>query len=145
MDQRRQRGLHSRLTLPCRQVQDLQILLGCSLWHPGAEQVIGQAEAAGREQVVAVAVVGERARLAHQPVDDVPIDDAVLAPTPQPWQPFQQPPGVPHLDVLGVQPGLDPFPDQPAGHRIDVVADMDGAARIDANPQAPTRFQSLRR
>jgi hypothetical protein len=75
----------------------------------------------------------------------VPVDDAVLAPTPQPGQPFQQPPGVPHLDVLGIQPGLDPFADQSAGHRIDVVADMDGAARIDTHPHAPTRLQSLRR
>jgi hypothetical protein len=74
----------------------------------------------------------------------VPIDDAVLAPTPQSRQSFQQPPGVPHLDVLGIQPGLDPFADQSAGHRIDVVADMDGAARINPHPQAPTRFQPLR-
>jgi hypothetical protein len=75
----------------------------------------------------------------------VPIDDAVLAPTPQPRQAFQQTPGVPHLDVLGVQPGLDPFADQSAGHRIDVVADVDGAARIDTHSQAPARLQPLRR
>jgi hypothetical protein len=145
IDQRRQRCLHSRLALACRQVQDLQILPGRPLRRPGAEQVIGQAEAAGGEQVVAVAVGGERARLAHQPVDDVPVDNAVLAPPPQPRQPFQQSPGVPHFDVFSVKPRLDPFTDQSAGHRVDVVADMDGAARIDPHTHAPTRLQSLRR
>jgi hypothetical protein len=52
---------------------------------------------------------------------------------------------VPHLDVLGVQPRLDPFTDQPTGYRVGVVSDVDRAARVDPHRQPPTRFQAVRR
>ena len=59
-------------------------------WPPAAarftQHVVGHAEAAGGEQVLPVAVVGERSRLAHQPVDDVPVVDPVLAASTQPRQ-----------------------------------------------------------
>ena len=66
----------------------------CSL-----QRVVGHAEPAGGEQVLAVAVVLERAGLAHQPVDDVPVVDPMLAPAPQPRQSLRPAAGVPDLEV----------------------------------------------
>jgi hypothetical protein len=106
------------------------------------EQVVGQAEAAGGEQVGPVAVVGERPRLADQPVDHVPVLHPVLAPAPQPRQRLHQPLGVPHLDPLGVHPRLDPLADQPAGHRVGVALDVDRAARVHPHRPPLARLQT---
>jgi hypothetical protein len=60
----------------------------------------------------------------------MPVGDPVLAPAAQPRQALDQALGVPDLDVVDVQARLDPLPDQPAGHRVRVAADVDGAAAI---------------
>ena len=133
------------LAFPGRQVQDLHVLLGGTPRLLGPQRVIRQAKATAGEQVVAVAVVREGARLAHQPVDDVPIVNAVLAAAPQARQPFHQPLGVPDLDVVGVQTGLDPFPNESAGHRVGVALHVDSAAAIDPHPHALAGFQTTRR
>lgn len=126
-------------------MQDAEILLGRPLRPLGDQPVVSQAEATGGEQVLAVAVVGEGAWLAHQPVDDVPVFDAMLAPAPQPRQPLDPPLRIPDLDMVGVQAGLDPFADQPAGHRIGVAGDVDGAARIHSHMNALTCVHTLAR
>jgi hypothetical protein len=143
LEQLLQNALDPRFALPGRQVQDAQVLLGRPLRLLLDQPVIHQPKATRREQVVAVAVVGERPRLAHQPVDDVPVLDAMLAPTAQPGQAFDQALGIPDLEVLRVQPGLDPFADQPAGHRVGVAADVDGAATIHAHVQALAGVEAL--
>lgn len=111
-----------------------------------AEHVVGDAERGRGEQVVPVPVRGERARLADEPVDHVPVVDPVLAPPTQPRHPLHQLLRVPHLHVLGVQPHLDPLADQPTRHRVRVPLDVDRAARIhlDLDPARglePTRRQ----
>jgi hypothetical protein len=126
-------------------VQDLQILLGRTLRLLGQQPVIGQPEAARREQIVAVAIVGEGARLAHQPVDDVPVRDAMLAAAAQTRQAFHLLLGVPHLEVIGVDADLDPFADQPAGDRVGVAADVDRAAAIHTHRHAFAGVETLRR
>ncbi len=140
-----QHRLDAGLALPGRQVQDVHILLDRTLRLLLGQTVVGQAEAARREQLVAVAVAGERPGLAHQPVDDVPVSDPVLAPATQARQVLDQVLGVPDLDVVGVQPGLHPFPDQPAGHRIGVAADVDGAAAIHPHREALAGVEALPR
>jgi hypothetical protein len=75
----------------------------------------------------------------------VPVLDPVLAPAPQPRQFLHPPPGVPDLDPLGVQPGLDPLTDQPAGHRVGVALDEDGAAAVHPHPPPLARLQPPRR
>lgn len=140
-----QHRLDSGLALPRRQVQDTQVLLDRT---PGVlldQPVVGQAEAAGREQLVAVAIAGERPRLAHQPVDDVTVGDPVLAPAAQARQTLDQALGVPHLDVVGEKPRLDPLADQPAGHRVGVAADVDGAAAVHPHPDALVGAEALSR
>jgi hypothetical protein len=122
-------------------VQDAHIFLG----RPGRltlhEQVVGHAEATGGEQVRAVTIVGERARLAHQPVDDMPVVDPMLAASAQPGQFFHAPLGVPDLDPLGVEAGLDPLTDQPSRHRVHVPLHPDGAACLHPRPQPLACFQ----
>jgi len=137
--------LDAALALARRQVQDLQIFLGRTLRLLRLQPVVGQPEAARREQVVAVAVVGEGARLAHQPVDDVPVVDAMLAPAAQARQTFHLLLGVPHLDVVGMDAGLDPFTDQTARHRVGVADDVDGAAVIHPHRHALAGVEPLRR
>jgi hypothetical protein len=140
-----QHRLDPGLALPRRQVQDAQVLPGRSPRLLLDQPVVGQAEAARREQLVAVAVAGERPWLAHQPVDDVPVGDPVLAPAAQPWQTLDQALGVPDLDVVGVQAGLHPLPDQPAGHRVGVAADVDGAPGIHPHLDALAGVEALPR
>jgi hypothetical protein len=126
-------------------VQDLQILLGRTLRLLRQQPVIGQTEAARREQVVAVAVVGKGARLAHQPVDDVPVLDAMLAAATQTRQAFHLLLGVPNVEVVGVDARLDPFADQPAGDRVRVAADVDRAAALHTNRHTLTGVEPLGR
>lgn len=145
VEQAGQRRLHPHLALLCRQLQDPQVLLGRPLRPPLQEQVVGHAEAAGGEQVGPVAVVGERPRLAEEPVDDVAVRDAVLAPSPQPGQILHPLLGVEDLDPLGVQAGLDPLTDQPAGHRVDVALHPDGTARLHPHLQPLARLQTMPR
>jgi hypothetical protein len=75
----------------------------------------------------------------------VPVVDAVLAPPPQPGQLLHPPLGVPDLQPLGVQAGLDPLADQATGDRVDVALYPDGAARLHAHPQPLARLQAARR
>ena len=91
-------------------MQDPQILAaGRRRAVLGTEDVVGHAKAGRRKQVVAIAVVGEGPGLAHQPVDDVAILDAMPALAAQAWNAFQMALGVIHVQVLGVEPHLYGF------------------------------------
>jgi len=100
--------------------------------------------AAGK-QLVPVAIIGEGPRLADQPVDDVPVIDALLATATQARHLVSQLLGIPHLNHLGVQARLHLLADQPAGHRVDVALHFDDAARFHAHPQPLARLQSMTR
>ena len=63
----------------------------------------------------------ERARLTHQPVDDVPIIDAMFMPTVQTRQTLHATLAVPHFQVLGVNPDIDTLAAKPAVHRVKVA------------------------
>jgi hypothetical protein len=104
--------------------------------------VVGHAEAAAGKQIRLVAIVGEGPRLADQPVDDVPVVDAMFA-TPTQSQQFLDPLlGIPNLNTLGVLACLDPFADQPTGDRVNVALHPDGAARVHPHLQPLARFQT---
>jgi hypothetical protein len=140
-----QRRLDSRLALACRQMQNPQVFLVRPRRLLLAQHVVGHAEVAAGKQIRTVAIVGECPGLADQPVDDVPIVDAMLATSTQAWQLLDQLLGVPHFDALGVQTGVHPFADQPAGHRVDVGLHFDDAAGFHAHTQPLARLQSLTR
>jgi hypothetical protein len=97
-----QHGLNTCLTLPRCQMQNPQVLLGRPRRLSLVQHVVGHAEVAARKKILAVAIVGERPGLAHQPVDDVPVVDAMLAAATQPPKLLAQTLGVPHLYTLGV-------------------------------------------
>jgi hypothetical protein len=113
--------------------------------HPRVQHVVGDAERRRREQVLAVAVRRERARLTDQPVDHVTVSDPVLAAATQPRHALHHPLRVPHLHVLGVQAHLDPLADRPARHRVRVPTHVDRAPRIDSHLRATRRLEATRR
>ncbi len=127
----------------CRVLQQRQILLGGTAFvELSSEAVVGQSEACGREQVVAVSVVGEGSRLPHQRIDHVPVMHRVLVPTHQPRQRVGELVGVPDLDAVGVEPGFHPFADQAAVYRVGTAVNVDQAPRIDPAPHLATTVQT---
>jgi hypothetical protein len=89
--------------LACGEVQDAQILPVCFRRALLDQGVVGHAEMARRKEFLPVTVLGEGARLAHQPVDHMPVVDALPVPPPQPRQMLNQLLRVPHFQVLHVE------------------------------------------
>jgi hypothetical protein len=110
----------------------------------GVQDIVGHAKDARRKEVLAVAVLGEGPGLAHQPVNHVPIVDAMLVPATQARLPLDQLLGIPDFHVFGIQPRLDLFADQPARHRVAVPLHMDHAALVHATTAALARLQAPR-
>jgi hypothetical protein len=123
-------------------VQQPHIFLGRTLGPLLQQGVVGHAEAAARKQIRLITVVGEGPWLADQPVDDVPVIDAMLATPTQSRQFFNPFLGIPNLNQLGIQACFDPFADQAAGHRVDVALHMNGAAGVYTHFQPLARLQT---
>lgn len=126
-------------------MQDSHILPGRPLRSLLEQDVVDHAEATAGKEIGLVAIIGERSRLANQPVDDVPVVHPVLTPAPQPRYDLHLLLAVPDLDPLGVQAGLHPLADQSATHRVDIALHADGAARLHPHPQPLACFQAMRR
>jgi hypothetical protein len=141
VDQEPQRLVHAALSLPRGQEEDRQVVLDHAAGPPVLQQVVGHPEPAGGEHRIAVAVLLERPGLAHQPVDDVAVLDAMLAPAPESRQGVQLPGPVPDLECFGPDMNIDPLADQTAGQRVGVAADVDRAARIDPGLEPPGHLQ----
>lgn len=125
-------------------LKDLQILFGTEPFVAAfAEPVISEAEACGREEILAVGVVGEGARLANQRVDHMPVMHRRAVPAHQPRQRVDVLIGVPDLNAVGEEPGLDPLADQPAVHRVGVAVKVNQAAGVDAAPHLQATAQPL--
>jgi hypothetical protein len=92
-----------------------------------------------------VAIVREGPRLTYQPVDHVPVLDAVLAPATQPRQLLHTPLRVPDLELLRAEAHLHPLANQPTRHRVHVALDMDRAAPVHPHRPPPKRLQTPRR
>lgn len=145
VDQHAQRLLDSRFALVRRQVQNLQVFAVRPRRYRLVEQVVGHAEPTAGEQLLAVAIVRQRSRLADQGVDHVPVIDVPLAATAQPRQRGHLLLGVPHFQVFHVNPHLDPLADQSAVHRIGIVLHVNDAAARHGNSQPLARLQPTRR
>jgi hypothetical protein len=137
--------VHQRLALSRRQVQDSQIFPVRLAGPTFMQGVVGHAKPTRREQILAVLVVGEGAGLAHQPVDDVSIVDAMLVVATQTRQSFDALRAVPHLQVLGINPHVDALAHEAAMHRVEVALHAYHAAfrhrhrHVLATLQAPRR------
>jgi hypothetical protein len=114
-------------------LQNLQIFLGARLFITAVAQPIeGEAKPRRREQVLAIDIVGESARLTHQLVDDMSIVNGVLVAADQARPTLHMVIRKPDLDAVGVEPGFDLFADQSTRHRIRVAMDVNQAAGVDA-------------
>jgi hypothetical protein len=121
-------------------MQDLQIVLGATAFiAAGAEAIVSNAEARRGKQIVAVGVIGEGARLAHQRIDDMPIMHGMLIAAHQARQRVHLLVGVPDLNAVGEQPGFNLVTNEPTVHRIGVALNVDQAARINATTHLQAR------
>jgi hypothetical protein len=143
--QRPQRRFHHRLALLRRQVQDAKVLLVRRRRVLAYQGVISDAKYARRKQFLAITVLGKRSRLAHQPVDNVPVVHLVLVAAAQARQTLDQLLRIPHFQVFCVQPHVYLHTDQPARHHVAVPLHVNQAALVHATLQAATRFQTSRR
>jgi hypothetical protein len=145
VEQEPQRLVHAAFSLPRGQEEDRQVVLDHAAGPPVLQQVVSHPEPAGGEHRIAVAVLLERPGLAHQPVDDVAVFDAMLAPASQSRQGVQLPGPVPDVEGLGPDVDIDLFADQSAGQRVGIAADVDRAARIDLGLDPPGHLQPVGR
>jgi hypothetical protein len=143
--QHTQRRFHLSLALVRRQLQDRQVFLVRTGTGPQQQSIVGHAKITRREQGRTIPVVREGARLAHQPVDEVPIVDVVLVTSTQPWQPFHQLLRVPHFQVLHIHTHVHTFADQAARHRVGIPLDVNQAATVHARRHLFACFQPPRR
>jgi hypothetical protein len=125
-------------------VQDRQVFPSRPLRLPLHQNVVGQSKTARWKHLLTIAIVRESARLTHQPIDHVTVFDPMLAASTQTRQRFQLLLGVPHFDPLGKQTSLHTLADQPAGYRVGVAANVDGAAPVHTHAQSLARFQAMR-
>jgi hypothetical protein len=131
VEQEPQGVVHPDLPLAGREEEDFQVILDRAAGPPVGEHVVGDPEPAGGEHRVAVAVLLERPGLADQPVDDVAVLDAVLAPAPEPRQGVDLAGPVPDLECIGSDVNIHKLTDQSTGQRVGVAADVDRAPRVD--------------
>jgi hypothetical protein len=141
VQQRPQRRVDRRFALAGRQVQNLQVFPHRAPRLLFAQRVIRQAKPRGRKQFFAVTIILERARLADQCVDHVPIVYAMFAPAAQPRQRVDALLPIPDFELFREQPHVHLLANQPAVDGVRVLLHMNPTARIDADPQAVITLQ----
>lgn len=134
----RQGSFDELLALGRRQFQDPQILFGGRTLRKSRRQLVeGDAEAGRWEERRPITIIGQRARLSQQPVDEVAVVDLLLAAAHQPRQRLHQPIAQVDLERRLADENLHLLADQSAVNRVDVRADVDqarrGHARLEAN------------
>jgi hypothetical protein len=122
-------------------VEDRQVILDRAAGPPVLQQVIGHPESAGGKHRIAVAVLLERPGLAHQPVDDVAVLDAMSASAPESRQGVDLPGPVPDVEGLGPDVDIDLFADQTTRQRVGVAADVDRAPGIHLGLEPSSHLQ----
>ena len=106
------------------------------------QHIVGQPKATGRKQLFPKAILRQRSRFPHQPIDHVPIIDPLFATATQTRQLLQALLPVPHLQVLRINTHLDRLANQSAVHRIHVVLHPDQTAAADRDAQTLAAFQT---
>lgn len=108
-----------------------------------AQPIVGLTKTAVGEQILTVAIILKRPRLAHQLIDDVPVVDRMLVTTHQTRQRVHTASGVPDFHTIGVQSGLHFFADQAAVDRVGVAVNVNHASRPHGDRQTQAAVQSL--
>ena len=145
VEQEPQRLVHAAFSFLRGQEEDCQVVLDHAARPPVLQEVVSHPEPAGGEHRVAVAVLLERPGLAHQPVDDVAVLDAMLASASESRQGVELSGPVPDLENFGPDMNIHLFADQTAGQRIGVAADMDRAPGIDPGLEPASHLQPASR
>jgi hypothetical protein len=145
VEQEPQRFVHAAFSFPRGQVEDRQVVLDHAAGSLVLQQVVGHAESAGGEHRVVVAVLLERPGLAHQPVDDVAVLDAMLASAAESRQRVQLPGSVPDVERFGPDVDIHLFADQTTRQRVGVAADVDRAPGIDPGLEPSRHLEPARR
>jgi hypothetical protein len=115
VEQEPQRLVHAAFSLLRGQVEDRQVILDHAAGPPVLQDVVSHPEPTGGEHRVAVAVLLERSRLAHQPVDDMAVLDAMLPSATKPRQGVDLAGAVPDLQGLDHDVNVHRLTDQSAG------------------------------
>ena len=78
-DQHAQNVFNDQLTAPSCQCQDLKVFL-CDTLRPMffPQGIVGEPEPARRKEIFPIAIVLKRTRLANQPINNVPVLDAMF-------------------------------------------------------------------
>jgi hypothetical protein len=143
-EQEPQRIVDGLFAVVSRVMQNLQIFLrGLLSVAAIAKLIVGNAKPRRRKQILAIGVVGERARLPHQLIDDVPVVDLVVVAADQSGHRIHLLICVPDLDAIGVQPGFHLVTNQSTVHRIDVAMNVNQAASIDAAGHLQATVESM--
>jgi hypothetical protein len=145
VEQEPQRLVHAAFSFLRGREEDRQVILDHAAGPLVLQEVVSHPEPAGGEHRIAVAVLLERSGLAHQPVDEVAVLDAMLAPASESRQGVDLSGPVPDVEGFGPNVDVHLFADQPAGQRVGVAADVDRAARIDPRFEPSGHLQPARR
>ena len=128
-----QHGVDSGLGFLGRQFEDPQVILDGTTGALLLQGIVGPAKAAGREHRVPIAIVLERSRLSHEPVNHMTIVNQVFVAAAEPRKSLDQHRAAPHLQKLDLDVNINVFTDQSAGNRVRVVLDADGAPLGDSH------------
>jgi hypothetical protein len=145
VEQEPQRLVHAAFSFLRGQEEDGQVVLDHTAGPLVFQEVVSHPEPTGGKHRIAVAVLLERPGLAHQPVDDVAVLDAMLASASESRQGVQLSGPVPDVESLGSDVNIHLFADQTAGQRIGVASDVDRAPRIDPRFEPAGHFQPASR
>jgi hypothetical protein len=145
VEQESQCLVHAAFSLRRGQEEDGQVIFHHAAGPLVLQEVVGHPKPAGGEHRIAVAVLLERPGLAHQPVDDVAVLDAMLAPAPESRQGVDLPGPMPDVEGLGPDVNIHLLADQATGQRVGVAADMDRAPGIDPGLESPSHLQPASR
>jgi hypothetical protein len=145
VEQEPQRLIHAAFSLPRGQEEDRQVILDHAAGPLVLQEVVSHPESAGGEHRIAVAVLLERPGLAHQPVDDVAVLDAMLAPASESRQSVDLSGPMPDVEGLRPDVNIHLLADQTTGQRVGVAADMDRAPGIDPGLESPSHLQPASR
>jgi hypothetical protein len=145
VEQEPQRLVHAAFSLVRGQEEDRQVILDRAAGPLVLQEVVSHPESAGGKHRIAVAVLLERSGLAHQPVDDVAVLDAMLAPASESRQSVDLSGPMPDVEGLGPDVNIHLFADQTARQRVGIAADMDRAPGIDPGLESPSHLQPASR
>jgi hypothetical protein len=131
-DRQPQGGLHGILAVASCKLQDLQVFASGKLRAVSAEKfIVGHAEVTRGKHVGMILVVLQRAGLANQRVDHVPVIDRMFAIAEQARHGLNERPCPEDFNLVGVDHHIHLHADKPTGNRIRVALHLNRTAAID--------------